>query len=213
MEPMETPLREFLERTGGSNIGGLHVSAPPQWPAAAARTGVGNPRQSSRASRVLSWTDVGLSTEAESATTVLSEGLDGRGGAASQSQGSTSFAQSSQDLGGVFSSMQADDGGLFAFGSVSIGSQGTTAGSAGGQGGGRGLLDSGSSVHAPTFRQESRRTNSSIIISESSISSDAGNPLITPKKKQRCCPLRQFQLLSSQCMHACPFRSCSIEPP
>ena len=81
--------------------------------------------------------------------------------------------------------MQADDRGMFAFGSVSIGSQGTTVGSGGGQGGGGGLLDSGSSVHAPTFRPESRRTNSSIILSESSISSDAGNPLITPKKKQR----------------------------
>lgn len=186
--PMETPLREFLERTGGAGVGNLRVPAPPEWPPVEGPTAAGSSSRKGSASRVLQWTGVGQSTEAESATTVFSEGPDGDGGVAvSQSQGSTSFVQSSQDLGGVFSSMQGDDHGLFAFGSVSIGSHGTTLGSGGDHGGGGGLLESGSSVLAPTFRPDSKRTDSSIILSESSINSDAGNPLITPKKKQRCC--------------------------
>jgi hypothetical protein len=194
MEAMETPLREFLERTGGAAVDNLQVSTPPAFsPVGGSTTAASShSRRTVSASRILKWNSVGESTEAESATTVLSEqGADADGGVAvSQSQGSTSFVQSSQDLGCVSSCMQRDARGPFMSGSVSIGSHGTTIGREGDHDG-DGLLDSGSSVAwgAPTFRPESKHTVSSIILSESSISSDADNPLITPKKKQRCSAL------------------------
>lgn len=180
MEAMETPLREFLERTSDSgSVRRAHTSSGP--------TATGTSKHRGLVSSVLQFPTVGQSVEGDSATTVVSDGPEAVGGlAASHSQDSTSFARSSQDLGGVFSSMQGDDRGLFPFASVSIGSQGTTVGSGGEQDMGGTVLDSGSSVLAPTFRPDSKRTDSSIILSESSISSDAGNPLVTPKKKQRC---------------------------
>eukprot|EP00892_Ulva_mutabilis_P009022 jgi/Ulvmu1/6492/UM003_0125.1 len=71
------------------------------------------------------------------------------------------------------------------------GGSGWTASAAGARGSPRrGVLDSdGSSVDlpAPTLRPSSSR-GAPVLVSMSSVSSDAANPISTPKKKQRCTP-------------------------
>lgn len=216
--PLQSPVREFLERSSGAGASrfssaerrsvrkaalyapqprtrsesdttvasaeqSVSVGGARGGPAAA---GVGDSAAHSHGS-----TSVVNSSDFQSARAGASEDRDGRSPRAPYEVGRTRNFEERPHLRESRPAQSA--GSAAADGSTSEGSGWAASGgvlsdSAWARGG---VLDSdGSSIclPAPTLRPSTLQGTSSVLISTSSLSSDAANPISTPKKKQRCDP-------------------------